>query len=56
MNNSLLKNEEFTKLIKKEINNFKDIHVPTPYHPDFTINRLHNLKLMIDPIIFGTPY
>ena len=49
---SLFKNEEFTKLIKKEINNFKDIHLATPYHPDFTINRLHRLELMVDPIFF----
>ena len=52
MNNSLLKNEEFTKLIKREINNFKDIHVATPYHPDFSGNKLHGLEQIVDPILF----
>ena len=51
-NNSLLLDDDFMKLIKKEIANFKLIYAATPYNPDFIRPLSHNFDLMIDPSLF----
>ena len=52
LNNSLLLDEEFIILIKKEINNFKLTYAATPYNPDFVTAISHNFELMISASLF----
>ena len=48
-NNSLLRNPQFSKLIKKEILLFKQIHAATPYNPNYVIGMSRNLEFMANP-------
>ena len=52
LNNSLLKDEDFVKLIKKEIINFKLIYAATPYNQDFIKPLSHGFEIMIDISLF----
>ena len=52
MNNSLLADKEFETLIKKEINNFKQIYAATPYHPDYINSVSHGFEIMIPHTLF----
>ena len=51
-NNELLKNEEFVKYIKKEINHHKQIYAATPYSPDYIESKTHGFDIMIDASLF----
>ena len=51
-NNSLLMNEDFIKLIKKEIVYFKLTCAATPYNQDYISSISHNFELMINPSLF----
>ena len=52
MNNSLLTDKNFEILIKKEINNFKQIYAATPYNPDYIDSITHGFEIMIPPTLF----
>ena len=52
INNSLLQDEEFIKMVKKEINTFKSIYALTPYHPDFVEVSSHGFEIMISHTLF----
>ena len=52
LNNSLLMDEDFIKLIKKEIIDFKLVYAATPYNPDFIRPLSHGFELMIDISLF----
>ena len=52
LNNSLLKEEKFVKLIKKEILNFKLAHCATPYNHDYVYPRNAEIEFMVDPTLF----
>ena len=52
LNNSLLSEPAFEKLIKKEINNFKSVYAATPYNPNYIAPLSHGFDLMIKPTLF----
>ena len=52
MNNSLLTDKNFEILIKKEINNFKQIYAATPYNPDYIDSITHGFEIVIPPTLF----
>ena len=52
LNNSLLMDENFIKLIKKEIIDFKLVYAATPYNQDYIRPLSLGLKLMIDILLF----
>ena len=52
LNNSLLKDTEFIKMVKTEIKVFKSIYAATPYNPDYVGSISHGLELMISPTLF----
>ena len=52
LNNSLLMDEDFIKLIKKEIIEFKLIYTATPYNQDYIRPLSHGFELMIDISLF----
>ena len=52
INNSLLKDDKFITMIKKEINIFKSIYTATPYHPDYIESATHNFTIMISHSLF----
>ena len=51
-NNSLLQEQDFIALIKKEINNFKEIYAASPYNPDYISSLSHGFEIMISPSLF----
>ena len=52
LNNSLLKEDKFITMIKKEIMNFKLIHAATPYNQDYVMAKNSDIEFLNDPIIF----
>ena len=52
MNNSLLKEKDFSVIITKEINNFKAVYAATPYNPNYIEAISHRFKIMISPTLF----
>ena len=51
-NNSLLMDDDFIKMINKEITNFKLIYAATPYNPEYIKPLSHKFELMIDISLF----
>ena len=51
-NNDLLKNKDFIKMVKKEINIHKRIYAATPYNPDYIETVSHGFETMIGPRLF----
>ena len=50
-NNSLLREPEFVKIVKKEIQTFKEVHAATPYNPNYVIGMSKNIQFMANPHI-----
>ena len=51
-NNDLLKNKDFIKMVKREINIHKRIYAATPYNPDYIETVSHGFETMIGPLLF----
>ena len=52
INNSLLADENFVTMIKKEINVFKSIYAATPYHPSYVESISHGFDIMVSDTLF----
>ena len=50
--NSFLKDDDFIKLIKAEIDNFKLAHAATPYNMEFVLPKAANIEFMTEPVLF----
>ena len=50
--NGLLKDENFIKMIKEEIINFKLAHAAIPYNQDYVYSKSSNIEFMINQILF----
>ena len=51
-NNDLLKNKDFVKMIKKEINQHKMTYAASPYNQDYIESISHGFEIMIDPSLY----
>ena len=51
-NNDLLKNNDFVKMIKSEINQHKKTYAATPYKPEYIESISHGFEIMIDPSLY----
>ena len=48
-NNSLLRDPNFSKLVRTEIQIFKQIHAATPYDPNYVIGMSKNIEFIANP-------